>query len=401
MWALVASLVPVIGARATRTMPQQTRTDAPAPPSVRSVLEPIRVIRDKYASFSAVAVDLARDEVIAGDENLFRILTYDRLADTPPEAPMTEPRRIIAGDRTGIEFVCGLHVDQRTGDIYAIHADTAAVMQVFTRDQQGNVPPVRELRTGSELRGRGLAVDDEHEELFVTSQHNSAVAVFRKQAAGDDAPLRVLQGDRTRLANPHGIALDRRNGLIFITNHGQVSSRAAAPGQVLLNRVLGQSLAVLGSGRFLPPSITVHRRLSSGDEPPVRIIEGPQTQLNWPSGLVVDERHGEVYVANDKGNAVLVFRADAAGDASPLRVLKGPATALSSPGGLFLDQKHDELWVSNYGTHTLTVYPRAAAGNTPPRRRIRSAPLGSEALMIGNPGALAYDTKREEILVPN
>jgi DNA-binding beta-propeller fold protein YncE len=262
------------------------------------------------------------------------------------------------------------------------------------------VPPVRALRTGSELRGRGLAVDDDHEELFVTSQHNSAVAVFRKQASGDDAPLRVLQGDRTRLANPHGIALDRRNGLIFVTNHGQVSSRLAEPGRIL-NRVLGQSLAVLGSGRFLSPSITVHRRLASGDEPPLRIIEGPRTQLNWPAGLVVDEARGEVYVANDKANTVLVFAADAAGDAAPIRMLKGPDTALGSPGGLFLDQKHDELWVSNYGTHTLTVYPRTAAGNTPPRRRIRSAPLGSEALMIGNPGALAYDTKREEILVPN
>jgi hypothetical protein len=32
---------------------------------------------------------------------------------------------------------------------------------------------------------------------------------------------------------------------------------------------------------------------------------------------------------------------------------------------------------------------------------IRSGPLGNEALMIGNPGAVSYDTRREEILVPN
>jgi hypothetical protein len=36
-----------------------------------------------------------------------------------------------------------------------------------------------------------------------------------------------------------------------------------------------------------------------------------------------------------------------------------------------------------------------------PLRRIRSAPAGQRALVIGNPGAVGYDSKREEILVPN
>jgi hypothetical protein len=116
---------------------------------------------------------------------------------------------------------------------------------------------------------------------------------------------------------------------------------------------------------------------------------------------VFDDRRGELFVANDTGNSVLVFRADAAGDVAPIRVLKGPKTSLSSPAGVFLDAKHNELWVSNFGNHSLTVYPLTAEGDTAPLRTIRSAPLGTEALMIGNPGALAYDTKREEMLVPN
>jgi hypothetical protein len=32
---------------------------------------------------------------------------------------------------------------------------------------------------------------------------------------------------------------------------------------------------------------------------------------------------------------------------------------------------------------------------------IRSAPAEKVALAIGNPGAVGYDSKREEILVPN
>ena len=53
------------------------------------------------------------------------------------------------------------------------------------------------------------------------------------------------------------------------------------------------------------------------------------------------------------------------------------------------------------GNHSATVYPRAANGDVTPLRTIRSAPAGKLALAIGNPGAAAYDTKREEILVPN
>ena len=171
--------------------------------------DPLRVIRDPYPSFSSVAVDMERGEVVAGDENMFQVLVYDRLDNTPPEARMTEPRRIIAGEQTGLEFVCGLHLDQLTGDVYVINADTAAQMQVFTHSQEGNVPPSRVLNTGHETRGRGIAVDSENEELFIASQHNAALVVFRQHAEENEPPIRLLQGDRTRLANPHGITFDK------------------------------------------------------------------------------------------------------------------------------------------------------------------------------------------------
>jgi DNA-binding beta-propeller fold protein YncE len=348
---------------------------------------------------------MERGEVVAGDENMFQLLVYDRLANTPPEATMTEPRRIIAGDRTGLEFVCGLHLDQTTGDVYVINADTAAQMQVFARTQQGNVAPSRVLNTGQEIRGRGIAVDAENKELFIASQHNAALAVFRQHAGENEPPIRLLQGDLTQLANPHGIAFDQQNGVVYVTNHGQVSSRPerdeADLDESRANVPLPRGMAVPGSGRFLEPSITVYRRTASGNTPPLRVIQGSKTQLNWPAGIAIHEGRQELYVANDTGNSVLVFRADASGDVSPIRVIKGPKAELDAPGGVFLDTKNNELWVSNYGNHSLNVYPLAADGDTAPLRRIRSGPLDSRALMIGNPGAVAYDTKREEILVPN
>jgi hypothetical protein len=53
------------------------------------------------------------------------------------------------------------------------------------------------------------------------------------------------------------------------------------------------------------------------------------------------------------------------------------------------------------GNYAVTVFPIAAGGNAAPLRTIRGGPANTPALMIGNPGAVGYDSKRQEILVPN
>jgi DNA-binding beta-propeller fold protein YncE len=115
----------------------------------------------------------------------------------------------------------------------------------------------------------------------------------------------------------------------------------------------------------------------------------------------VDSERGELYVANDSDDSIIVFRVTDSGDVAPRRMIRGPSTGLRNPTGIFVDTKNGELWVSNMGNHRATVYALDAEGNTPPLRTIRSAPADKPALAIGNPGAVAYDSKREEILVPN
>ena len=100
-------------------------------------------------------------------------------------------------------------------------------------------------------------------------------------------------------------------------------------------------------------------------------------------------------------DSILVFNSSAEGDVAPIRVLEGVNTGIKNPTGLFLDTHNNELWVTNFGNHTVTVYPSGAGGDTAPLRTIRSAPMGEPSLMIGNPGAVEFDTKRKEILVPN
>ena len=365
-------------------------------------LKPVRWIRDPYAAYSSVAVDPINNEVVMTDENLFQILVYDRTANTPPSAKMTEPKRILAGLHTKIEFQCGLYIDPKTGDIFAVNNDTVDTLVIFDRNAKGNVPPTRELYTPHGTFG--IAVDEASEEMFLTLQHDSAMVVFRKYATKDEAPLRLLQGDKTGLADPHGIALDSKNGWIFISNHGAVSSRRPlAQGQERekANWPLERAQALPGSGRSLPPSIIVHDMKAAGDTPPLRVIQGPKTQFNWPTGLAVDEQRGEIYVANDMGNSILVFNVTDSGDVAPKRMIKGPKTNLASPTGVWVDLKNNEVWAANFMNHSATVYPLNASGDVAPLRMIRSGPLDEPALGIGNPHPVAYDTKREQILVPN
>ncbi|HWP84071.1 MAG TPA: hypothetical protein VNN17_02685, partial [Terriglobia bacterium] len=370
---------------------------------------PLRVIKDQYASYSAVAVDPVRDEVVLSDESLFQILVYDRLTNTPPQATMSEPKRIIGGLDTKVDYICGLYIDPASGDIYAINNDTVDTMVIFNREAKGNVPPTRELYTPHGTYG--IAVHEQDEELFLTIQHDSAVVVFNKWAEKDDPPLRYLQGDKTGLADPHGIALDPQRGLMYVANFGSVHShdeKLNNPSRPMYSRGEGKpnwpltrNAALPGSGRFYPPSITVHSKDAKGNTPPLRKIQGPKANLDWPTGLAYDPVANELFVTNDMRDEVAVFDGDADGDVAPKRVIRGPKTMIKNPTGVWVDRQNQELWVASFGNYTATVFPLDAAGDVAPKRVIRSGPLGKRALMIGNPHPVAYDSKREQILVPN
>jgi DNA-binding beta-propeller fold protein YncE len=373
-----------------------------------SARKPERIIHDAYASYSSVAVDPNSNEVVLTDENLFNVLVYNRLDNTPPTA-ITKPKRDIGGLKTKIEFQSGVYTDPKNGDIYAVNNDTVDTLVVFSHGATGNVRPDREVHTPHGTFG--IALDEEHQEFLLTVQHDSAVVTFQKMAKSEDAPIRLLQGEHTLLADPHGIALDTKDDLIFVTNHGSVHQfrpgAVAASGRIRekdlrkSNWPLGFSNAIPGSGKMLPPSITVYPRTASGDTAPLRVIQGPKTQMNWPTGIAFDPKGNELFVANDMGDSILVFSSSASGDVAPIRVLTGSKTLIKNPTGIYVDTNNNELWVANFGNHTAAVYKLTASGDTPPLRVIRSAPANQPALGIGNPHPVAYDSKREQLLVPN
>ncbi len=355
---------------------------------------PLRFIRDPNPAFAAVAVNSENNMLVVADENLFQILEYDHQENTPPRARFSEPRRVISGISTRAEMMCGVYIDPETLEIYALNNDTQGWIPVFAPDQQGNATPVRYI---AGIRGFSITAHEERNELFVVNQEGGrygapdgqggAVYVFRKQAEGEEPPLRTLEGYDTQLEDPHGIALDIENNLMYVSNFGNVHRQDPATGRVY--------------GDYEPPSITVYPLDASGNTEPIRIIEGANTLLNWPSHLAYHHERQELFLANDGDSSVLVFDASAEGNAAPIRVLKGPRTEIIHPPGIAIDERMDELFVANMGTPKVTVFPVTANGDVEPIRVVRGAPEGTQSLMIGNPGAVGYDTLRGEILVPN
>ena len=352
---------------------------------------PQRVIKDPYPSFSAVAINPDENMLVVTDENLYRILEYDRRDNTPPEARLTEPKRVISGPDTHVEMLCGVYIDPVTKEVYVINNDTQNWLPVFPRDARGNATPSRYL--AAPHGAFGIAVDEQAQEMYITVQHQNSVVVYRKQAAGDEKPLRQIAGSDTQLEDPHGIALDTKNKLIFVSNFGnaQVSDSGSRGGRRAADTY----------GKFEPPSITVYPLDATGDSKPLRIIEGPQTMMNWPSHLAVHEERQELFVANDADDSILVFRTTDTGNVAPIRMIKGPNTGIKNPPGIALDVKNGEISVASMGTHAVLFFPLTANGDVKPSRIIRGGPADQPAINIGNPGAVGYDSKRDQILVPN
>ena len=343
---------------------------------------PVRNILDTDPIYSAVTVDTRLDEVYLQDPNTWSIRVFGRLDNTAADAPRTEARRVIGGPKTDVQFNSCVYVDPKNGEIYSVENDIGDSIVVFKNNANGDAEPIRKLNVTH--RAYAMAVDEETDEFYLSVQYPPQVAVYRKQASGNEKPLRLIQGESTRLSDAHGIAIDAKNKLLFVNNWGNISD-----------------YRIPGSGRFEAPSITVYRLDADGDTPPARVIQGQKTQINWPGAMAVDPDRGELYVANDMGQSLIVFRETDEGDVQPVRMVKGSNTGLSYPTGIFVDTKNKELWATNLGNSSATVYPLTASGNARPIRTIRSAPKGKVSLRFGKTQAVAYDSKREQILVPN
>jgi len=268
-------------------------------------------------------------------------------------------------------------------------------MIVLPYDAHANTAPTRMLSVPHQAWG--IAMSKKYEQLAITVEIHEAVVIYRRDAKNVEAPMRVIRGPRSGLADPHGILWDDQHDEISVANHGNYRGLMKNAGGGCVPTGTDESEA----GEVRPPSITTYAGSANGDVKPLRTIQGDKTRLDFPMGLSDDPANNEFAVANNGDNSVLIFARTAEGNTAPLRALSGPKTGINRPMGVAIDPVNNEIWVSNFIDHSALVFDRKASGNVAPKRTIRTAPAGTPSPGFGNPQAVAYDSKRDQILVPN
>jgi DNA-binding beta-propeller fold protein YncE len=309
-----------------------------------AVTEPITQVfgrRTQIGFVAGVEVDAARREFYTvnndGGDRLV-VFTYDQQGDVVPRRSLVTPHQswdvALAPKR----------------DEIAISVQQANAISIFRRGASGRDAPIRTIRgLATELHDpHGVFFDEPHNEI-ITANHGNwtqirpytsydplvtdvgeykpgafyqpSITFHRADANGDVAPLRVIQGNLTRLNWPMGLDFDAPHGEVAIANYGD-------------------------------NSILIFRREASGDVQPARIIRGDATQIVGPISVAIDVKHDEIWLANYGDHTALVFPRTAAGNVRPKRIIrnapaKTPTCGFTNASAAAFDTKRDALLVPN------------------------------------------------------
>ncbi len=197
------------------------------------------------------------------------------------------------------------------------------------------------------------------------------IAVFARLADGYTNPTRRIEGQKTLLARTmHSIAYD--------AIHDEIVVPVPEAGAIL-----------------------TFRGAATGEEPPIRVIQGLKTLLLKPDRLGVDPVHNEILVPDD--DQILVFPREATGNVAPIRVIKGPDTKLGA-GAVEVDNVHDLLITvgraggggGRYGSSQILIFDRTASGNAKPKAVIS----GPNTMLTSTGGPFTIHAPTGRILVP-
>jgi DNA-binding beta-propeller fold protein YncE len=362
----------------------------------RADIQPVRVIADPYPTFNGIAVDPSNNIVAMTDPNRKSLLSYDSRQGSNHGAANI-PIHQVSGPNTFLGMIAGMALDGQHHEIYAANNDIEDTVVVMPYEAMGNAEPARVFSVPHQ--SWGLALGHKSDEIAVTVEVQNTIVFYRREVKGVEAPTRLIRGVNTGLADPHGIYWDETHNEIGVANHGNFRGVVKNTGAGCYPSLDADIPAE--AGVFRPPSVTLYSASAKGDGKPLRTLQGAQTGLDWPMGMAYDPVHDTIVVANNGDSSIRIFDRNANGNVAPVRVIHGDKTSINHPMGVAVDPQQSEIWVSNWGDHSALAFDSGASGNTIPKREIRSAPAGTPTPGFGNPMALAYDSKRDEILVPN
>lgn len=280
-----------------------------------------------------------------------RIGTFARLANGN-----VQPKRIIGGQNTKLSRTMhGIVYNERRDELVVPVALAGAIL-TFRGDVNGSDAPIRVIQGPKTriMRPDTLYVDQVHEEIFVDSGRDS-ILVFPLLAEGDVAPIREIKGDKTLIANMFGIAVDPVHNVVAISNRTMMSAEE------------GQELE--------GDRILVFNRTDNGNVAPKAIIGGPKSGIVKLRQLEIDAERGKIFatVKNNEESYELkdvnpspwnkvkigfigVWNVTDNGDIPPRAVIKGPATGLVWPAGVAINPRDHEVYAIDSVSNALFVF---------------------------------------------
>jgi hypothetical protein len=250
---------------------------------------------------------------------------------------------------------------------------------VFARLAKENAVPTRLLAGQATKLSRtmhDIRYDEAHDELYVSNPFAAAILVFRGGANGEEAPIRIIQGPGTQLEGPDRLDVDPVNNEIIVPEAGN--------------------------------TILVYPRTASGNVAPLRVIKGPDTQLRGIRSVAVDTVRNLLVGGTQyrKGNIeegiLLIYRRTANGNVKPLRVIQGPKTEIVRITQLQVYPPTGWILAAQAGTHDalhpddgfIGIWSINDDGDVPPRWKIR----GPNSTLI-KPRGIALDPQNKSLIV--
>jgi hypothetical protein len=282
------------------------------------------------------------------------------------------------------------------------HSQIAA----FARLANGNVKPTRNIfgqKTQITRSIHNFAYDPVKDEIVVPHFYAQAILFFRGGANGDEAPVRIIMGPDVKIPNMDKLIIDPVHREIFVGIYNEYPRREF---------------------------VAVYSLDANGNVPPLRIIEGPDTQIRGGrngASIAVDPVTNRLFVSG--GGRLVIFNRTDSGNVKPRGFLRAPNAGMGSPyiypdKGLLLasvrpgrngEEAEGEMFDNappkapagvddnrSYGQYSETPYLGVWSvndtGEVAPRWRIAAPPNGP----LRDPvGTAVIDGKRQDVFVPD
>ena len=241
-----------------------------------------------------------------------------------------------------------------------------------------------------------IRYNEARDEFYVTNPFAQAILTFRGGADGQEAPIRVIQGSKTKLISADTLEIDTIHNEIFVPQGDEVlvfpmmADGNVAPIRVLRGGakagwrtgggiavdpihnllVTDGTIEVEGQGyrttfRQGRESILIFDRLADGDVKPLRVIRGPNTGIQAIRQIQVLPKGGWIVIAQitdggisePEGTFVAVWSTNDNGDVPPRWKIEGKASnVMKKPRGVALDPRHKEVIVSDMRLNAVLTF---------------------------------------------